>query len=108
MALKHAQPLEVIKLFATDAERGTAASSSLLKTPRLQLIRVVLAAGHALPEHQVEGEITIQCLAGEAEIATPTHTCRLTSETLVMLPAAEPHRVLAHSDAVLLVTVVHR
>lgn len=107
MALKHAKPLEVVDLHASDETRGTAVSSSLLKTPRLQLLRVVLAAGQALPEHQVPGEITIQCLAGGADVVTPSATCPLASGCLVMLPAAEPHQVLAHRDSVLLVTVLH-
>jgi quercetin dioxygenase-like cupin family protein len=107
MALEHAQPLEVIDLHATDEVPGTAVSSSLLKTPHLQLMRVVLAAGQALPEHHVPGEITVQCLAGEADVATPSRTCRLVPGSLVMLPAAEPHRVQAHRDTVLLVTVLH-
>lgn len=106
MALKHAQPLEVIDLHATDATRGTAFSSSLLKASHLQLLRVVLEAGHALPEHHVPGEITIQCLSGEADVAISSRTCRLVAGSLVMLPAAEPHRVHAHRDTVLLVTVV--
>ncbi len=107
MALIHAQPLEVIDLNASDAALGTSISSSLLKTPHLQLMRVVLAAGHALPEHHVPGEITIQCLSGEVDVGTPSSTCRLFAGFLVMLPAAEPHSVKALSDSVLLVTVVH-
>ena len=107
MALKHAQPLEVIDLNATDETRGTAVSSSLLKTRHLQLLRVVLGAGHALPEHHMPGEVTIHCLAGEADVATPSRTCRLAAGSLVMLPAAAPHRVQAHRDSVLLVTIMH-
>ena len=107
MALKHAQPREVIDLHASNEKRGTAVSSSLLKTPHLQLMRVVLAAGHVLPEHHVPGEITIQCLSGEADVVMPSRTCRLVSGHLVMLPGAEPHRVQAHRDTVLLVTVLH-
>ena len=106
MALKHAQPLEVIDLHATNEANGTAVSSSLLKTPHLQLMRVLLAAGQALPEHHVPGEITVQCLSGEVDVATPSRTCRLVRVSLVMLPAAEPHRVQAHRDTVLLVTVL--
>ncbi len=41
------QLLEVIDLHSTAEMRGTAVSSSLLKTPHLQLLRVVLGAGHA-------------------------------------------------------------
>ncbi len=107
MALKHAQPLEVIDLHASDAQRDTGISVSLLKTQHLQLMRLVLAAGHALPEHHVPGDITIQCLAGDVDVQTPARTCRLGAGTVVMLPAAEPHQVLAHADSVLLVTVLH-
>ena len=107
MALKHAQPLEIIDLYASEETRGTAASCSLLKTPHLQLMRVVLAMGHVLPEHCVAGEITIQCLSGGVDIETPSRTFRLTSGKLVMLSAAEPHRVQAYLDTVLLVTVLH-
>lgn len=107
MALKHAQPLEVIDLHATDETGGTAVSTSLLKTPHLQLLRVILASGQALPEHHVSGEITVQCLSGEADVATPSRTCRLLPGSLVVLPAEEPHRVQANRDTVLLVTVLH-
>lgn len=107
MALKHAQPLEVIDLHASDAAVGTALSSSLLKTPHLQLMRVVLAAGSSLPEHHVPGEITIQCLSGAADVVAPSHTCRLASGCLVMLPASMPHEVHAQLDSALLVTVLH-
>jgi quercetin dioxygenase-like cupin family protein len=106
MSLKHAQPLDVIDLHERDAARGAGVSTSLLKVAHLQLMRLVLPAGHALPEHHVPGEITIQCLSGEVDVITPARTCRLAPDTLVMLPAAEPHRVQAHADSVLLVTVL--
>lgn len=107
MALKHAQPLEIINLYASDAAVGTALSSSLLKTPHLQLMRVVLAVGNSLPEHHVPGEITIQCLSGEVDVVTPSHTSRLVSGCLVMVPSSVPHQVQAQRDSVLLVTVLH-
>lgn len=107
MALKHAQPLEVIDLHASDEARGTSASSSLLKTEQLQLMQLVLPAGHGLPEHRVPGEITVQCLAGEASVVTPQATCRLRPGQLVALPGNEPHAVQAHADTTLLVTVLH-
>ena len=106
MALKHAQALEVIDLHAGHEAQAGEITSSLLKTPHLQLMKVVLMAGHGLPEHQVPGEITIQCLSGVVDVTTPGRTSRLAAGTLVMLPAAEPHGVRAHADAVLLVTVL--
>lgn len=106
MALKHAQALEVIDLHAIDPAAGTV-STSLLKTPHLQLLRVILGAGDSLREHHVPGEITVQCLSGAADVVTPSRTCPLRAGSLVMLPAEEPHRVDAHQDSVLLVTVLH-
>lgn len=106
MALKHAQPLDVIDLHASDAAVGTDISSSLLKTPRLQLMRVRLAAGQALPEHHAPAEVTIQCVAGAVDVVTATHSCALHAGSLVMLPAAEPHRVQAHQESMLLVTML--
>jgi len=41
------QHLAVIDLHSTTEMRGTAVSSGLLKTPHLQLLHVVLGAGHA-------------------------------------------------------------
>ncbi|WP_395057022.1 cupin domain-containing protein [Polaromonas sp.] len=105
MALKHAQAMDVIDLLMIGAHQERVSSTSLLKTSRIQLIRMALPAGHVLPEHHVPGEITIHCLSGEAEVTTPTRASRLAAGTLVMLPAAEPHGVRAFLDTLLLVTV---
>lgn len=108
MTLKHAQPMEVIALEPADSSPNKPVSSSLLRTPQLQLLRLVLAKGQRVPEHHVPGEITIQCVSGEADIETPGNVCRLPAGTLVMLPRGLPHAVQAHAYSVLLVTVLHR
>lgn len=108
MALKHACHDEVIDLYAGLDEPGAERSTSLLRTPHLQLIRLVLKAGSTLREHQVRGEITVQCLRGEAEVSTPDSDCPLRPGQLVAVPAGEPHAVTAHADCLLLLTVLHR
>lgn len=107
MALKHAQPLERIDLHTSVAAHGAEISTSLLRTPHLQLLRLVLAAGHSMAQHHVPGEITIQCISGEADITASAGVCRLLAGSLVMIPAAEPHGVFAPVDTVLLVTLLH-
>lgn len=107
MALKHAQPDDVIDLRHGVEPAEAAVSTSLLRTRNLQLLRLVLAAGQEMPEHRVAGEATIQCLQGEVDVRTPTRVCRLTPGTLVMLQGGEPHSVQAHAEAVLLVTLLH-
>ncbi|WP_399677271.1 cupin domain-containing protein [Xenophilus sp.] len=106
MALQHARFLEAIDLAAPEPIGSSSTSSSLLKTGQMQVMRLVLPAGHALPEHHVPGEITIQCLSGEADVTTPHASCRLAPGQLVALPAAEPHAVHANEASTLLVTVV--
>lgn len=108
MALPHARPLDLIDLGPLGKALPGRQTHSLLKTTQLQLMRVVLAAGQALPEHRVPGEITIQCLEGEAVVHTPSRDCPLRAGTLVMLPGGEPHGVRALSDCSLLVTVLLR
>ncbi len=106
MALQHAQPLDVIDVRPLGAALREAVTTSLLKTPALQLMRLVLPAGLGLPEHSVRGAITVQCLEGEAVVTTPSRTCRLGTGQLVMLDGGEPHAVKAVSDSTLLVTIL--
>lgn len=106
MALPHAHPLDVIDVRPLAADLADAVTTSLLKTPALQLMRLVLRAGHGLPEHSVPGAITIHCLEGEAAVTTPTRTCDLRAGQLVMLTGSELHAVTAITDASLLVTVL--
>ncbi|OVZ60549.1 cupin [Pigmentiphaga sp. NML080357] len=108
MALKHARQLEAIDLHASDEQRGTHASSSLLRTDHLQLLQLVLPAGDEMPQHHVPGELTIQCLSGEAVVTTPHGACPLRVGQLVALPEQEPHAVQARTDTTLLVTLIRK
>ena len=107
MALLHAQPLDIIDLHKTEDPPRATVSRSLLRSPHLQLLRIVLAAGDSLPEHHVSGDVTVQCLYGKADVVTPSRNSRLVAGSLVMLPAGAPHVVRAHERTVLPVTLVH-
>jgi quercetin dioxygenase-like cupin family protein len=106
MALPHAQPLDVISVRPLAAQLHTVKTHSLLKTDKLQLMRVVLAAGQTMPEHQVAGEITIQCVEGEVSVTTPQKTRMLNAGEMMALPAHAPHGLQARTDASLLVTIL--
>jgi len=108
MALPHALPLETIDVRPLGPALKDAVTTSLQKTPRLQLMRLVLPAGRIVPEHHVPGAITVHCLEGEAILTTPSHSCRLEAGRLVMLEGGEPHGLQAVTDATLLVTLVLR
>lgn len=106
MALPHAQPLDIIDLRPLGPGLAGALTTSLLKTPSLQLMRLVLPAGQGLPEHSVPGAITVLCLEGEAVVTTPSRRCPLRAGHLVMLEGGAPHAVQALTDASLLVTLL--
>jgi quercetin dioxygenase-like cupin family protein len=106
MALQHAQPLEIIEVRPLGAGLRAAVTTSLLKTPTLQLMRLVLRAGDGLPEHSVRGATTVHCLEGEAVVTTAARRCELQSGQLVMLVENERHAVQAVTDSSLLVTVL--
>ena len=77
MALIHAQPLDVISLKPLAEKIHQVKTHSLLKTGHLQLMRLVMAAGQTMPQHDVAGEITIQCLEGSVLITTPGRSSAL-------------------------------
>ena len=106
MARVHSQPLDVISVRPLGTQLPEVKTHSLLKTDKLQLMRVVLAAGQTMPEHHVAGEITIQCLEGEVLVSTPRLASPLRAGDLMALPAHEPHSLLAKTTASLLVTIL--
>ena len=106
MALPHAQALDVIDVRPLGAALADAVTTSLLKAPSLQLMRLVLRTGHGSPTHSVPGAITVHCIEGEAVVTTPARTCRLLAGQLVMLDGGEPHAVQAVTDSSLLVTML--
>lgn len=106
MALVHAQPLDVVSVRPLAAHIAQTRTHSLLKTDRMQLMRLVLMAGQTLAEHQVAGEMTLLCLEGEVLVSTPGRQCRLAQGDLMLLPAREPHALLARADSSLLATLL--
>ena len=106
MALPHAQPLDIIHVGPLGAALRQSASTSLLKTGRLQLLHLVLPAhqDHAL--HHVDDECVIHCLEGIVEVVMPGGLRRLHAGQLVVLPARQAHGLRARTDCALLVTLL--
>ena len=108
MALPHARPLDIIDVRPLGSGLRDAVTSSLLKTPTIQLMRLVLRAGLGLPDHSVAGAISVQCIEGEAVVTTSERDCPLHAGQLVVLAGGEVHAVRAVTDASLLVTILLR
>jgi uncharacterized protein (DUF2249 family)/quercetin dioxygenase-like cupin family protein len=78
----------------------------LAKEPDMRLVLLCLRAGQGVPEHSAAGGITVQAIAGRVTFYEGDEACEMTAGTLVRLDAGRAHRVEAHTDAALLVTMV--
>lgn len=78
----------------------------LVNGPDIRLVLLCLRAGQQVPEHCAAGSITVQTITGRATFYDGDEPCELCTGSLVQLDAGRPHRVDAHTDTALLVTMV--
>ncbi len=105
MAIPHARPGDVVDVRPLGARLQQTVTHALIKTRSLELMRIVLRAGQALPPHDVHGEVTIHCLEGRVRVPAAVAQPELNAGELVLLPARDLHGVEALEDCSLLVTV---
>lgn len=106
MALQHAASGERIPLQRGDDDIAHFTSVALAKTENMELIRLVLPKERAMPEHMVEGEITLQCLEGEIVCNAHGSSTVLKPGEMVFLLGGVPHSVQANVDSVALLTIL--
>jgi len=80
-------------------------TTAILKARQLEMVRIVLRAGASMPEHAAPGEITLYCIEGRLELATPSSKLLMQAGDLVHLAAREPHSLRGVTDASLLLTI---
>jgi quercetin dioxygenase-like cupin family protein len=106
MSLPHAVSGEIINIRPLEAKLKEAVSTALIKTPHLEIMRLILAAGKSMPEHHVAGEVTIQCLEGTIELRAHQKTQTLHGGELVHVAGGEPYTLKALADASVLMTIL--
>lgn len=104
MALSHAAPGQVVDLLGSTVP--SAQTLALFKSRQLEVMRLVLPAGKAVPSHQVAGEITVQCLEGSFEFTAEGLTQVMRAGQLLHLAGGAEHSLVALEDACALVTIV--
>lgn len=105
MALHHLASGEIANLLNQGGDALSAQSVALFKSAQLEVIRLRLPLGRAMPMHQVAGEITVQCLEGELDFETPEGVQRLQAGQLLFLRGGVLHSLLAVEDASVLLTI---
>ncbi len=106
MAIHHALSGEMIDIRPLGGEITAARTSTLFKTQHLEVFRLVLLAGKEMPEHQVVGELTVQCLEGCIEFSIGTTHDVMRAGDLKCLAGGIPHSLRAIEDSSVLVTLL--
>jgi quercetin dioxygenase-like cupin family protein len=105
MALSHAVPGQIFDVRPLGADLQHASSVAVFKSEQLEVLRVVLLAGRCFPEHQVAGEITVQCLEGVIEVTALGRVQQLRAGDMLFLVGRQAHALVALEDASALMTL---
>lgn len=105
MALRHAAPGEVVHLRPLGSALAKTRTHALVKADRFEAVRLILPAGASIPEHRVEGAITLHCLEGHAILETDREVV-LAQGDWVFLERGVGHAVRAIRDSALLLTIL--
>lgn len=102
MAIEHVASGRIVALTSW----GQPQTQALVKAKRFEALRVWLAAGHELPEHQVVGALMLQCVSGQTNFTSGGTTETMVAGDWLHLEGATPHSLRAVTDSVLLMTVL--
>ncbi|WP_437191330.1 cupin domain-containing protein [Planctomicrobium sp. SH527] len=106
MAIPHAQPGDVIDVRPMADQLAASITKTLIKTPHVEVIRMVLPAGKVISEHKAHGEIIVQCLEGDITFTTMGTPKNLRAGDMLYLAAGEPHSLEAIANSSFLLTIV--
>lgn len=106
MAIPHAKSGEVIDLRPLGEALAHAVTNTLVKTDKLEVIRLIVPSGKVIPPHQVVGEITVQCLEGRVAFTAGGATRELAAGQMLYLAGNEPHSLRGIEDASVLITIL--
>lgn len=106
MAIPHAASGQVIDIRPLGSALSNTSTTTLVKTDQLELIRLVVPAGKEIPPHNVNGEITVQCLEGRVAFTAQGQMQELSAGHLIYLTGGEMHGIKGLEESSLLVTIL--
>ena len=105
MAIPHAVPGQVVNLHSTPDDPHFGMTTTLVKTPEVEVIRLVMQSGKEIPPHRARGPITVQGLEGRVVFQARGQTHELTPGQLLYLEANDEHSLKALEPSAVLVTL---
>lgn len=108
MSLHHATSGELIDVRPLGPRISATASTALVRTDDIEVMRMVLPKGKSIPEHQIPGGLTIQCIEGTVEIQTEEHLLVMQAGQLVLIGDRAPYAIRALEDSSLLTTILRK
>ena len=106
MAIAHAAPAQTIDIQPLGAELATSRTTVLVKTPTLEVIRMVVQAGERHSKHHVPGEITVQCLEGRIIFGVEDVPHELKAGQMLYLAGGQSHYVQGMENSSILLTIL--
>ena len=106
MAILHAKPCEVIDVGPRGVALKTEKTKTLVKTARLEVIRLAVPAGKQIQEHQVKGEVTVHCLEGHVAFTAGGEAQDLKTGQMLYMEGNQPHSLRGVEDSSVLVTIL--
>lgn len=106
MALHHAISGEVIDLFDPKQNVADDVSTALFRTDDIEVIRRVLQPGQSVPPHEINGDMTLQCLTGKFKLTAHGKTQCVGVGQLVYVAGCESYALEGEDETVVLMTIV--
>lgn len=106
MAIAHAASAQAIDIRPLGAKLATSRTTVLVKTPTLEVIRMVLPAGEQHSKHHVPGEITVQCLEGRIIFGVEDVPHELKAGQMLYLAGGQSHYVQGIENSSILLTIL--
>src|ERR1043166_6194704 len=98
------QILDINKLIEFDDQKFN--PKVLVNEPNMRMVLLCLRAGQNVPEHSTNGPVNVQAISGHVTFYDGPEPCEMSEGMLVRVEANHPHRVVAHQDSALLVTLI--
>ena len=98
------QILDINKLIEFDDQKFN--PKVLVNEAEMRMVLLCLRAGQQVPEHQTNGPVNVELVRGHVTFYDGPEPCEMSAGMLVRVEANRPHRVVAHQDSALLVTLI--